>query len=230
MLAGKEGVPLIVMEATKILIVDHARQSLKLIRRVLRRRSRFAVVHEASDGLEAVRKAGKLQPDLVLLDTDLPGLGGIEACRKIRKLSPESKILFITTDPSAEALEGAFRLGARGCLHRLDMADELFEAVDAVLEGELFASTHIDYYKGSERYSDYAGSGRRCPDCRGLSTQYREAVDEFRQRVHKLSQAGITYEFDIFTRLFKQCEAAHQECIRARDKLVGHLREQHEVG
>jgi len=214
------------MEVTKILIVDDVGQYRKLIRRVLRRSGRYAIVGEAADGLEAVRKAGKLKPDLILLDTNLPRLSGIEACRRIRKVSPESKILFMTADPSAEALEESFRLGAGGCLHRLDVAGELFEAMDAVIEGELYASSHTEYYKNPERYSDYAANYKRCPDCLGLSALYREAVDEFRQRVHKLAQAGISYEFGIFNKLFEQCEAAHQECILARNKLVGHLREQ----
>lgn len=227
---GQLRFPLIVMKATKILIVDADKKYRKLIDRVLRRRSNFEIVGEASDGLEAVRKADKLQPDLILLGTDLTRLDGIEACRRICKLSPKPKILFITVDHSAEALEEAFRLGAQGCLHRLDVADELFEAVDAVMDGELFASTHTEYYKNPDRLIGYGASGKRCQECLGLSALYREAVDEFRQRVNELSQAGIAYEFDIFTKLFEKCEASHRQCTRARDKLIGHLRQQHESG
>lgn len=218
------------MEPIKTLIVDDFEQYRNAIRRVLQRRSRFRIVGEASDGLEAVRIASELLPDLILLDISMPKLGGIDACRRIRKLSPESKILFVTAEPSAELLDEAFRLGAHGCLHKLDVAGELFEAVDAVMEGELFSSTHIEYYKNSDHQSGYGANATRCRDCLGLSALYQESVDEFRQHVRKLSQASVSYEAGMFIKLFEQCEAARQKCGRARDSLFGHLREQHEGG
>jgi len=218
------------MEPIKVLIVDDFEQYRKAIRRVLRRRSRFKIVGEASDGMEAVQKAGELRPDLILMDINLPGLGGVEAFRRVRKVSSESKILFVTAESSEEVLEEVFRLGAQGCLHKLDVAGELFEAVDAMMEGELFVSTHIEYYKNFYRQIGYGANATRCRDCLGLSGLYQEAVDEFRQHVRKLSQASISYEAGMFIKLFEQCEAARQKCGRARDNLFGHLREQHEGG
>jgi len=70
----------------------------------LERRPCLQIVYEASDGLEAVRKAEELRPDLILLDIGLPELNGIEAARRIRGLVPESKIIFSTQESSAETI------------------------------------------------------------------------------------------------------------------------------
>jgi DNA-binding NarL/FixJ family response regulator len=72
------------------------------------------VVAEVSDGLEAVQKAAELKPDLILLDIGLPTLNGIEAARQIRELSPESKIVFLSQETSADVVEEALSTGAWG--------------------------------------------------------------------------------------------------------------------
>jgi DNA-binding NarL/FixJ family response regulator len=100
------------------------------------------VVGEASDGLQAVLRAQKLQPDLILLDIGLPSLNGIEAARRIRKLSPNSKILFVTQNCSREIAQGALRTGANGYLLKSD-ATELLFAVETVLSGGQFVSSRL---------------------------------------------------------------------------------------
>jgi DNA-binding NarL/FixJ family response regulator len=94
-----------------------------------------------SDGLDAVRKAWELRPDLILLDIGLPSLNGIEAARQIRTLAPESKIIFLTQESSAEVVQEALRLGACGYVKKLKAAKELLAAVDAVISGNQFVST-----------------------------------------------------------------------------------------
>jgi DNA-binding NarL/FixJ family response regulator len=99
------------------------------------------VIAEVSDGLEAVQKAVELQPDLILLDIGLPSLNGIEAARQIRKLVPESKIIFLTQESSAEAVQEALNLGARGYVIKITAASELLPTVEAVLLGKSFISS-----------------------------------------------------------------------------------------
>ncbi len=94
-----------------------------------------------SDGLEAVRKACELRPDLILLDIGLPRLNGIEAARQIRTLVPESKIIFLTQESSAEVVEEALRLGACGYVKKLKAAKDLLAAVQAVVSGNQFVSS-----------------------------------------------------------------------------------------
>ena len=90
---------------------------------------------EAADGLEAVKKAEELQPDLILLDIGLPSLNGIGAARRIHKLSPESKILFVSQESSAEVVYEALASGALGYVVKVHAGSELLPAVEAVLQG-----------------------------------------------------------------------------------------------
>ena len=99
------------------------------------------VIGEVSDGLEAVQQAVELQPDLILLDIGLPSLNGIEAARQIRKLIPESKIIFLTQESSADVVQEALSLGARGYVVKTMAESELLTAVEAVLLGKTFVSS-----------------------------------------------------------------------------------------
>jgi len=131
------------MRPLKILVVDDFVGFREVVCLTLQQRLDFNIVGEASDGLEAVQQAQKLQPDLVLLDIGLPKLNGIEAGRRIRKLAPNSKILFFSQESCLEVVLEALRLGASGYLLKSDAADELLIAVDAVRQGRQFVSSHL---------------------------------------------------------------------------------------
>jgi DNA-binding NarL/FixJ family response regulator len=106
---------------------------------LLREKPELQVVGEASDGLEAVQKALQLKPDLILLDIHLPRLNGLGAAGQIRKLAPESKIIFLTQEYSAEVAQVA-SMSARGYVVKAGAATELLAAVEAVLSGKSFVS------------------------------------------------------------------------------------------
>src|ERR1700739_5011330 len=126
--------------SVRLLVVEDYEPFRRFVRSTLETRTELQVIDEASDGLEAVRKAKELQPDLILLDVGLPMLNGIEAARRIRKLSPESKILFVSQESDAEVVQEALSTGAHGYVLRSDVGSELLPAVEAVLQGKRFVS------------------------------------------------------------------------------------------
>jgi DNA-binding NarL/FixJ family response regulator len=110
----------------------------------LQQSAKFQAIYQTSDGLEGVQLAEELQPDLILLDIGLPRLNGLEAARRIREVSPNSKILFLTQESSAEVVQEAVGLGAQGYLLKIDAGDDLLLAVETVLRGERFVSRDLE--------------------------------------------------------------------------------------
>ena len=127
-----------VASSSRVLVVEDSKPFRKIICSILGKRPELQIVGEVLDGLEAVQKAEELQPDLILLDIGLPTLGGIEAARRIHKLCPECKILFVSQESSANVVQEALGMGARGYVVKTDARRELLEAISAVLRGEQF--------------------------------------------------------------------------------------------
>ena len=126
--------------AVRVLVVEDFAAFRQFICLALGNMPDLRVIGEASDGLEAVQKAAELQPDLILLDIGLPSLNGIEVARQMRNLVPESKIIFLTQETSADMVQEAFRLGAQGYIVKIKAGSELLAAVEAVLSGETYVS------------------------------------------------------------------------------------------
>ena len=124
----------------RILMVDDFESWRRFASSLLRRKPELQVVGEASDGLEAVRKAVELKPDLILLDIGLPILNGFEAALQIRKLVPESKIIFLTQESAGDVIQEALRLGASGYVLKTRAESDLLTAVEAVLTRKTFVS------------------------------------------------------------------------------------------
>ena len=124
------------------LVVEDGEDFRRFLCSTLMETTECEIVGEASDGLQAVNQAEKLQPDLILLDLGLPILNGIQAARRIRQLSPNSKILFISQNSSPEIAQGALNVGAHGYLIKSD-ATELTSAISTVLGGVQFISSRL---------------------------------------------------------------------------------------
>lgn len=146
----------------RVLLVEDFVPFRALVSALLREKPDFQIVSETSDGLEAVRRARELHPDLVLMDIGLPGMNGIEAARRIRELAPRSRIVFLSQEGSTEIVEEALRSGALGYVHKPRAGDDLYPALAAVLEGQPFVS---DGLMGAKEAAITLGDARNHRPC-----------------------------------------------------------------
>jgi len=129
-----------IASSVRVLVVEDFEPFRRFVCSALEERPELQIVGEASDGVEAVQKAKELQPDLILLDIGLPSLSGFEAARRIRILSPESDIVFVSQNSSAEVVQEAIRLGALGYVVKRSAGIDLLPAIEAVRESKQFIS------------------------------------------------------------------------------------------
>jgi len=144
---------------TRVLVVDDYEPWRHFVCSTLQQRPQIQVIGEASDGIDAVRKAQELQPDLILLDIGLPGINGIQAARQVRELLPNAKIIFLSAISSLGIAEETLRIGASGYVVKASARGELLPAVDAVLQGRTFMSAQFSprlVRSGSDRMESVA--------------------------------------------------------------------------
>ncbi len=127
----------------RILLVDDHTLFRSGLKALLSRQTDFEVVGEASDGLEGVKLAEQLHPDLVLLDLDMPAMSGIEALAQMVEMNNDMPVVMLTVSEDAEDLKEAFVLGARGYLVKNIEADYLVSSIRQIIAGESVMSPEM---------------------------------------------------------------------------------------
>ena len=127
----------------KLLLVDDHRLVREGIRSSLAKHPSIVIIGEASNGKEAVQKCRKLKPDVVLLDLNMPEMGGLEATPLIRKASPTTRICALTVHDSGEYVSQLLRSGAAGYVLKDTSPKELIRAIHFVAEGQAFFSPSV---------------------------------------------------------------------------------------
>lgn len=153
------------MGSLRILVVDDHEIVRNGLRALIQRQAGWEVCDEAGDGREAVEKAIKMHPGVIIMDVMMPELNGVESARRILAKLPDAKILMLSMHNSEEMVTDALEAGAKGFLLKTDVARELATAVRAVLRGRSFVSPNI---KGTDRnFSSFP---------RGLTGREREIL------------------------------------------------------
>jgi DNA-binding NarL/FixJ family response regulator len=115
--------------SVKVLIADDHRLFAEALRAILSADERIEVVGLAASGEDAVSKAGRLAPDVVLMDISMPGLDGVEATRRILDVRPEARVLMVTGSDAQEDVDAARVAGASGYVTKDRIAAELVVAI-----------------------------------------------------------------------------------------------------
>ncbi len=131
------------MDSLRILIADDHPLFRKGMRTLLNATADMEVVGEATTGQEVIELAAMLQPDVILMDLQMPGINGIEATRQIVQTSPHIRILVITLFEDDASVFSALRAGARGYVLKDTKEEEMVRAIRAVGSGEAIFSPAI---------------------------------------------------------------------------------------
>jgi len=169
---------------TRILLADDHTLVRQGIRRILEEQPDWQVVAETGNGLDAVRLASDLQPDVVILDIGMPQLNGLEAARQIAKKLPAARVLILSMHADEVHITKAIEAGAVGYLVKDSADTELVKAVTATAEGKSYfspaaAAVLLDEY-------------RRSLARRGVTDRYELLSDREREVLQLMAEGHST--------------------------------------
>ena len=134
----------------RILIVDDYEPWRRYVRSILADDADLGIVGESADGLDAIKQSEELQPGLVLLDINLPGINGLEVARRVYGVAPETKVLFVSSSQSVEVMREALKNGA-GFVMKSDAQRDLLPIVQAICKNQPFVRFRLLDDSSSDR-------------------------------------------------------------------------------
>jgi DNA-binding NarL/FixJ family response regulator len=169
----------------RVLIADDHALVREGIAAFLRLCDDIEVIAEASDGLEAIEKTGQHHPDIVIMDVNMPKLGGLETTIEIKKMHPHIKVLVLTQYEDREYIARFLKAGVSGYLLKKAVGSDLVAALKAIIRGDLYLYSSI----ASEVVAGYLQEDRQ----RDADAPYEKLSDREKQ-VLKLVAEGHTHK------------------------------------
>ncbi len=202
------------MSKTRIIIADDHALMREGIIAFLKYHDDIEIVGEASNGLEAIEKAEKLKPDVVIMDISMPELGGIEATLEIKKRMPDAKILILTQYADKEYVSRLLKAGVSGYILKQAVGTDLISAIRAVAKGESYLYSSI----ASKVISDYLGKSSEL----SVEDPYEKLTDREKQVLKLIAEGHSHKEIAGLLDISAKTVIAHQTNIS--EKLDLHSR------
>jgi DNA-binding NarL/FixJ family response regulator len=214
------------MDITSILIADDEPAFRSGLRALLKSASELALAGDAATGSEVIRLAADLQPDIILMDINMPGVNGIEATRRILNTSPHIGILILTMFEDDDSVFTAIRAGARGYLLKGVLKAEMLRAIQTVsgggvVFGAAIAQRMMRYFAGIKP----VGPADLFPELTDREREILSMIAQGRNNAEiaqRLTLSGKTIRNHI-TNIFSKLQVADraQAIVRARDAGLG---------
>ncbi|RME44375.1 MAG: DNA-binding response regulator [Caldilineae bacterium] len=174
-------------EPIKVLLADDHVVVRAGTRQLIERHPDITVIGEASNGQEAVQLTADLQPDVVVMDIRMPGIGGVEATRRIKARHPDIAVLVLTAHDDDEYVFALLQAGANGYLLKTAEADELVKAIRSVVGGELAMTPAV----AGKVVSQFA-QGKTLPDVLSTIRHDYGGLTEREMDILRLVGKGLT--------------------------------------
>ena len=217
------------MEPIKVLIADDHPMFREGVRSMLRREGSVELVGEAATGSAAIALAAELQPDVILMDLNMPRVTGIEATRRILETTPNTAILMLTMFEDDDSVFAAMRAGARGYLLKGADGAETLRAIHAVADGEaIFGPTiarRLSEYFAAPGGDHKTTSSKAFPDLTEREHEILSLIAEgytnttIASRLYLSPKTVRNYVSSIFTKL--EVADRPQAIVRAREAGLG---------
>ena len=160
----------------RVLLADDHSIVLEGLQVMLERSKEFEVVGQARDGVEAVKAASELSPDVIVMDVMMPKKDGVEACREIMESLPETRVIMLTASTEADAVIEAVAAGATGYLQKVARMDQLLSMMKGAAAAEMRLPTEV-----VRRVFERIRSGARTREEIDLTPREKEILVSFCQ-------------------------------------------------
>lgn len=212
----------------KVLIVDDSASFRDGLRSLLATEPQIDVVGEAADGVEGLRLATELQPDVVLMDLTMPEMDGLEATRRLTSSAPHLGVVALTLRADDDAVLAALAAGARGYVVKGALRTEVLAAVRAVAAGEALFGPGVAARLG-QLFGRATGAGSAPEEFADLTQRERDVL---RLMAGHRSNGQIARDLDISEKTVRnhvsnvlaklQARDRAEAIVRARDAGLGH--------